>query len=965
MTDPRLTTGDFPAFFRAVRGHAPFPWQERLVHEIAPTGRWPALLDLPTGTGKTAALDIAVFLLALDADQGRCRMPRRVVLVVDRRVVVDQAAEAGEALRDALADPPAQGIVARVGDALRRLSGGGTALVTTALRGGIVRDERWAERPDVPAVLSATVDQIGSRLLFRGYGLSQSMRPVHAGLLGTDTLVLLDEVHLARPFAQTLRALSDRQRGTAGRPLDPRWQVVEMSATPERHDGATFGLSNEDRDPAHAPVLARRLGALKPTELTKPVAGTGSEYGTLAVACARFAGRLVDREEGVRTVGVIVNRVATAHAVAQRLRERDLETLLVTGRMRPLDRDRLLSGHYARLRTGRERRGDDAPLVVVGTQCIEAGADFDFDALVSECASLDALRQRFGRLDRDGRLSEAGHPAPGVIVVRKADIGTGADDPVYGPALAATWSWLSERETIDFGHGRLPEPEGAASVRLLPPKLDAPVLLPAHLDAWVQTAPVPTPEPDVATWLHGMRPASSDVSVIWRAELSEEWLRRAAGSRRLASEVIALLTACPPGATEAATIPIGAARRWLAREGGSAVLADVEGRAESDPSGDVDSTRPFAIWRGEDSAVTLEARTVRPGDVVVVPRDYGGLAHGSWDPTATEAVVDLGHDAQRARRRRALRLLPDLWSPLVPPSPPQDEEGIEPDHQIVRRWLSEQAAGLPDARAELATALLAGKGLRVVRLPAAQGPIFICSAWVPAEAWTSTPAGTESEPETSSFTAREVPLAEHLRAVGETAAGFAERCGLDPGLAKDLGLAGHLHDLGKLDPRFQLMLHQGSELRQAAAAEAPLAKSALPASDRRARQRARDRSGYPPGQRHELLSVALLETAAPIAERAYDWELVLHLIASHHGDCRPFAPIESDPAPREVRWSHGDVDLTATTGHELARLDRGVPDRFWRLVDRYGWFGLAWLEALLRLADHHVSAEEQRQAMAR
>lgn len=962
MTGTGLTTGDFPAFFCAVRGHAPFPWQERLVDEIAPTGRWPALLDLPTGTGKTAALDIAVFLLALDADQGRCRMPRRIALVVDRRVVVDQAAEVGQALSDALADPDAQGIIARVGDALRRLSGSGTPLITTALRGGIVRDERWAERPDVPAVLSATVDQIGSRLLFRGYGLSQSMRPVHAGLLGTDTLVLLDEVHLARPFAQTLRALANRHRSTAERPLDPRWQVVEMSATPERHWAATFGLADDDRDPGCAPVLARRLEASKRTDLAKPVAGTGSDYRALAVACARVAGRLVDRE-GVRTVGVIVNRVATAHAIAQRLREGDFPTLLVTGRMRPLERDRLLSGHYARLRTGRERRDDDAPLVVVGTQCIEAGADFDFDALVSECASLDALRQRFGRLDRDGRLCEAGHPAPGVIVVRKADILTGADDPVYGPALEATWRWLSERETVDFGHGRLPEPDGESRDLLLAPKLDAPVLLPAHLDAWVQTAPAPTPEPDVATWLHGMRPASSDVSVIWRAELSEEWLRRAAGSRRVASEVVAALTACPPGATEATTIPIGAARRWLAREGGSAVLADVEGRAESDPSGEVEFTRPFAIWRGEDSAVTLDARTVRPGDVVVVPRDYGGLAHGSWDPTATEAVVDLGHEAQRARRRRALRLLPELWSPLVPPSPPKDEDGIEPDHQVVRRWLSEQAGGLPGAGAALATELLAGKGLRVSRLPVAQGSIFVCWAWAPVAAWAASSVGTESEPETSSFTAQEVALAEHLRGVGETAAAFAERCGLDSRLVLDLGLAGHLHDLGKLDPRFQLMLHQGSELRLAAA-DGPLAKSALPAGDRRARQRARDRSGYPPGQRHELLSTALIETAAPLAQRAHDWELVVHLISSHHGHCRPFAPIEVDAAPQHVRWEHDGIDLEATTGHELARLDRGVPDRFWRLVDRYGWFGLAWLEALLRLADHHVSAQEQAKVVA-
>src|SRR5581483_5926578 len=91
----------------------------------------------------------------------------------------------------------------------------------------------------------------------------------------------------------------------------------------------------------------------------------------------------------------------------------------------------------------------ERPLFVVATQCLEVGADLDFHALVSECASLDALRQRFGRLNR----MAARNFAPGCIVIRADQVDLkdklSEQDPVYGNSLPHTWAWLQAHSSGD------------------------------------------------------------------------------------------------------------------------------------------------------------------------------------------------------------------------------------------------------------------------------------------------------------------------------------------------------------------------------------------------------------------------------------------------------------------------------------------------------------------------------------
>jgi CRISPR-associated endonuclease/helicase Cas3 len=159
-----LSLDDFDVFHQAVHGYPPFDWQSRLLRQITKRRAWPSVLDLPTGSGKTTCLDIALFALALDAGSPTPWCPRRIAMVVDRRVVVDQVAERGRKLLHALMTSTTQEVV-ETACRLRSLSREAEEpLAVYTLRGGVPKDDTWARTPDQPLILASTVDQLGSRL---------------------------------------------------------------------------------------------------------------------------------------------------------------------------------------------------------------------------------------------------------------------------------------------------------------------------------------------------------------------------------------------------------------------------------------------------------------------------------------------------------------------------------------------------------------------------------------------------------------------------------------------------------------------------------------------------------------------------------------------------------------------------------------------------------------------------------
>ncbi len=979
-----LFTTDFGAFHAVVHGgKQPFAWQQRLLEQIVRDKAWPRVLDLPTGTGKTTCIDIALFALALDAtnevEERWC--PRRIAMVVDRRVIVDQVAERGRAILLALMTAT-DAVVVEVARRLRSLTRTGEEpLGVFTLRGGMPKDDGWARAPDQPLVIASTVDQVGSRMLMQGYGVSQGMKPVHTGLLANDTLLLLDEVHLSEPFRQTLAQLA-RLRGRFSRNgVKTRFSHAFLSATPGAEAERTFTLLEQEKMPDSP--LGPRLYASKPVQLVE-----AQDRTALETECVEQAKVLLERH---RTIAVLVNRVLSATTIARQLGEMlgtAATVTLLTGRMRPLDRDDVLHELRPAVQTGRNRSDDSPKRVIVGTQCIEAGADFDFDALVTEAASLDSLRQRFGRVDRLGTYGNA----EGVIVwdtcaklkeelkQRGEKPSLADDDPIYGNALGETFKWLKKkvttrRPTIDFGVLALAAPTGEDVMKLLAPKRDAPTLLPAYLDLWAQTSPAPKQLPDVNLWLHGPSSGPADVQVIWRADLSEEVLR----PERIEAAT-AIVAAVRPSSLEAISLPFVTARAWLANQR-MRDFGDTEGATPGESDEPKTEGRRALRWRGDESEIVCAQSdsqpTLKPGDTIVVPVTYGGINSGCFDATSTEPVQDRAEQAElSARARPVLRLHPvvvdklGLSLPLDDPDEARTALGIFASNGDWPTWKRLWASKLAKGRDSL---VVPGEPSWTV-IEAKRVPLANFREILQPEETLENGVELTTDGDDSFHGGRAVSLAEHSADVETFAREYAMRCGLGSWLAEHVAIAAWLHDIGKADRRFQLMLRGGSEI-EFFKDETPWAKSAMLPGARGAHRLAQQKSGYPRGARHEVQSLAMLqdrvEAVKEILKKADaakepDLDLVLHLVVSHHGYCRPFAPAVADASPIDVMLAQhtsktfGEIDFPSTSSSNgLHRLDSPLADRFWALVARYGWQELCWFEAILRLADHRASEEGQ------
>ena len=822
----------FETAFRNLTGFLPMLWQRRLYEDFL-SGALPSALDLPTGLGKTAVM--AVWYLALQAG---ALLPRRLVYVVDRRVVVDQATTVADRIREAT----------------------GNTLPVSTLRGQHVDNRDWLADPSGPAIIVGTVDMIGSRLLFSGYGVSRRMRPFHAGLLGADALVVLDESHLVPPFEALLEAI---ESGDGWRPRDlvPPFRLLSLSATGRARPGRVFRLDAADLEEA---IVRERLEAPK-TLTIAPLDGR-----KLDEALAEQAWALTG--DDVRPLRCLVycnsrDIAEKTHALLSKKKGAEVEVLVGARRVKERqDAEQRFKdlGFLADATT--ERSG---PAFLVATSAGEVGIDLDADVLVCDTVAWERMVQRLGRVNRRGKGS-----ARVVVIAQDADHAT----------LAVIRALPPQDDGFDASPGALRalklRAEREPSLQVLLDTATTPVpLRPAlsrpMVEAWSLTSlAVHTGRPEVQPWLRGWETDDQpQTAVVWRRFLP---LRDGVSNR----EVVDFFEAVPPHASEVLETETGRVAEWLVKR--AAAQRGLHAFVLS-PAGEllkVLTARDIADLTKR-SREPLERSLARA--TLVVGADIGGFRDGLLDSESDIRPPTADGD----------------WLPLVEGQP------VVPFR--VRSVSADQTGEMNDDWRERFRFAAETSGDAVTR-------------WLILEKWRQDTATGNDR----SVGRRAQELADHHGWTEERARDLATALRLPADLAAALCLAARLHDAGKAAARWQRAFNAPRDGKTYAKTKGPLFPSLL--------------DGY----RHEFGSLPLVEQDAAAQALPPDLrDLVLHLVAAHHGEARPVISTRScdDAPPSALEQRAAEVAL-----------------RFVRLQAQWGPWGLAWWETLLRAADHHASA---------
>jgi len=891
--------------FTKLTGHDAMPWQTSL-YERCVKGDFPPSCSLPTGLGKTSIIHI--WLIALAA--APAKVPRRLVYVVNRRTVVDQATREAEKLRANLGKIPALGA---------RLAGrcemkADSPLAISTLRGQFADNAEWRNDPSRPAIIVGTVDMIGSRLLFSGYGCGFKTRPLHAGFLGQDALLVHDEAHLEPAFQKLIETIRDEQKKDPA-PLGEKMRlaVMALTATPRGSD-PPFELTDDEKnppkvipDPPTKPIhhVWRRLKAKKGIAFHKPESDEEKVADRIGKLAKKYSG-------SGSAVLVFVNSLEDHATVCKALNGEQVQVL--TGTLRGLERDRMADPRKetgCRIFAGflkppkpdadeNERwkiERKQGTVYLVCTSAGEVGIDISADHMVCDLVALDRMAQRLGRVNRFG--DGDAH----IDIVHEAAPDKKKQDTLYEQARRKTLELLRSLPTRNDGRhdasplalGGLPSDRRQEAFTPEPVMLYATDIL---FDAWALTTvrgQLPG-RPPVEPYLHGIEDEKmAETHIAWRQEVWE--LRREFADederqqfQKFAAELLDDYPLKPHEVLGDSTF-----RKNSGIRDKLAKLAKISGDLPvwiQDPDGSIVVTILSQVFR-----LPLAGRTL------ILPPEAGGL---EIDGSRSVGLFD--GLAPYQSEHRDLYDVADEW---------KDDKG---QGRRVRVWEGDE--NFDDKT----------KHMRLIRKIDTRPDADKEEGEEPIPRrfwhWYESPAAGDGDGSKSST--KPVLWEVHTKDIVKNATDTVAKLPLADEIKQAVILAARFHDLGKRRASFQRILGNSD-------ARIVLAKSGM------------KRAGRPERFRHEFAS--LFDVLDPAQEHFPEFqklseemkELVLHLIAAHHGRARPHFPSE-EAVDQEQK------------GRDVNSMAIETPRRFARLQRKYGRWGLAYLESLLRAADYAASA---------
>ncbi len=898
--------------FHALTGHKPLGWQRRLFLEHFVRSDLPPAVDIPTGLGKTSVIAIWLLALAHQSATNSVPLPRRLLYVVNRRTVVDQATDLVMSMRAAVAtagegsDTIRQEIRRALGELCVDPSDEASPLAVSTLRGELADNREWQSDPARPTIIIGTVDMIGSRLLFSGYGVSRRMRPFHAGLLGQDTLIVHDEAHLTPAFSRLGLCIGEIQSGQP-RPI----RMIELSATRRQAEPVNaFALTPEEEKEEE---VERRLSADKRLRF-HPLSAAGKlpeKLAELALAHQSANARVVVYVRSPATAARVADLVAKTAGADQ--------VVTLTGTIRGYERDLLAPNQldtvtdaarrrraelFCGFRAHPDRQPPKRSEYLVCTSAGEVGVDLDADHMICDVSTLDSMIQRLGRVNRLGR-------GAALIDVVEILAKTDEDDEESGTdglaRLTRTVEALKSLPEIDGGTNASPR-----ALRSLAGKGEAfsraPRTLPLTdilLDGWAMTRVAELPgRPHVERWLHGVQASPPELHVAWRQEL-----------REIKDPTASILK------TLFDRHPI------LARERLRGNLKDVVGELKKVAKRSEDAVLLPAI--GDPRMIALadidQGDAVLRDGTIVLRSDAGGLdEHGMLDGGRSSSVPDVadepdtGKDAVRRRLRILLEQNEDTGDWIARPLAPPDMW----DFAGTVLQAGDLRAAVGDLREKLRQVGMVEKARLVLAKGEEGEPAKILLFFALRKS-------VEVAQDSPAAAARWQELEEHLDWTGCEAERLVTKlklAALSPAIADAIVVAARWHDRGKDRAAWQKAIGHAPDN---SSDWKPWAKSGERGFDDSACGR----------YRHEFGSLREAMDDQKIRDHS-ERDLILHLVSAHHGWARPhFEP------------EHWDI-ADDVTEEENASIAADTMRRFAQLQRRFGHWGLAWLESLMRSADY-------------